>query len=405
MNNQIRFPLALAALIFVSGSLPAAAQMRAQPVASAALAGRAAAGLLTSVLGLSGAPSLSNPGLAASLPNAALQNAGKALATPGASRPAALVRADAPPVNALHSLRLHPTGALSFDGGANKASSALGLGLNDSNPPASVSFNRPNWDDAQKIEAARRLARGQSPSARELDVEFSAKGGIFQIDDNRNADYFGAFGGTTRNPSIWLTRDLLWRVIQGQTKGAPWEFIAAIIAREQTLSSNWYADIPNSADKLGAAWMTAAKVFVDLTGGTGRRWATDKDFRVDQRDNTSFLMWNTFEKTLDAAHGAYRSGLHINKSEFFRWIAGTMAAKTSNDPAYQFSLWEMHDRHYYRPGDPRDGRPIPADIPSISRTAFDAASQKVYGNDGKGQNSGQNVFGMIINWLRSRGEI
>src|SRR5206468_3323463 len=91
---------------------------------------------------------------------------------------------------------------------------------------------------------------------------------------------------------------------QDEYRGAPWEFIASVIAREQVFSSDWYGSIPASAEKLASSVMNQVKVFVDLTNGTSRSWATDKDFRQNASDSKSYVTWGWFEQLVAAARDA-----------------------------------------------------------------------------------------------------
>ena len=224
-------------------------------------------------------------------------------------------------------------------------------------------------------------------------------------------DHFG-------RPVILLTNDLLnrdnghWEDIY---RGAPWEFIAAVIAREQVLHNSWYGAIPASAEKLAVSFMSMVRVFVDLTNGTSRSWATDKDYQAVPNDRSTYTQWNWFEQLVaaarDAARGVGTNSGHLIDSQFFSWIRDFTAPQDKGAiSAFQYSLWEQYDGKYYRPGDAKNGQPLPPGAPRIDKATYDRAAQVAYGSDGKGsaQNGGldaQTAYGWIIKWLKDRREI
>ncbi len=220
-----------------------------------------------------------------------------------------------------------------------------------------------------------------------------------------------------RRPVILLTYDLLNRYngkgrYEDIYRGAPWEFIAAVIAREQVFYSSWYMAIPASAEKLAASFMNMTRVFVDLTNGTSRSWATDKDYRFVVGGDR-YLQWDWFEQLVAAARaavmGAGTNTGHLIESKFFSWIRDFTAPQEKGAiPAFQYSLWEQFDGKYYRPGDAKNGLPLPADAPRIDKATYDRAAYTAYGADGKGNAQNvdqQTVYGWIIQWLKNRREI
>ena len=284
----------------------------------------------------------------------------------------------------------------------------------------SYRYRQLNGGERAKLDATVRAASGSSAVFRDLNSEFQSKGGYFVLDTDQSARFMSAAAVDRNNrPVIVLTWDLLnryngkWEEIY---RGAPWEFIAASIAREQVFFNGWYANIPASAEKLAISMMNMVRVFVELTDGKSNSWATDKDFQATQNDSTSYLGWNWFEQLViasrDAARGVGGSTGHLIESKFFLWARDWVAAQPEKAgvKGFKYALWEQFDGKYYRPGDAKNGQPLPADAPRIDQAAYDQASYTVYGADGKGsaQNGtadSQTVFGWIIQWLKARFEV
>lgn len=304
-------------------------------------------------------------------------------------------------------------GAQGFDG---QAAAGPGFGPID---PSLWGFRNPNHSERRKIEVSLQAAGARSPVFQELNSQFQREGGYFLIDNNRNARYLAtATKNQWRNPVIVLTWDLLNR-FNGRDedvyRGAPWEFIASVMAREQMYFSDWYSSIPDSAEKLTIAFMNMVRVFVELTDGRSSSWATDKDYQGTPGDSKSHVAWNWFEQLLFAARAAVQgvgtNTGHIIESNIFAWARDSAAAEQkAGIPAFQFSLWEMQDGKYYRRGDAKNGQPLPSQAPRIDRATYDRESYKVYGADGKGSNNqgsldAGTVFGWIIQWLKDRFEV
>ncbi len=273
--------------------------------------------------------------------------------------------------------------------------------------------------ERDKVNATVRYGANGSQVFRELNGEFERQGGYYILDANTNARYMAAAAvDNNRRPVIILTYDLLNRYQgrdQSSYRGAPWEFIASVIAREQVFYNAWYGAIPASAEKLAASFMNMTRVFVDLTNGTSRSWATDKDYQAVSGDRSTYTQWNWFEQLVAAsraaAQGVGTNTGHLIDSKFFSWIRDWTAPQDkAATPAFQYSLWEQFDGRYYRPGDAKNGQPLPAGAPRIDKATYDRAAQTAYGSDGKGsaQNGGldqQTAFGWIIKWLKDRIEI
>lgn len=300
-----------------------------------------------------------------------------------------------------------------FDGAGN---SETGARLVD---PNFGPYRRLYGSEQGKLDATLRYGAGGSQVFASLNDEFERQGGYYLLDSDRGAKYMAAAAvDANRRPVIILTYDLLNRY-NGRSedvyRGAPWEFIASVIAREQVFYNAWYAAIPASAEKLAASFMNMTRVFVDLTNGTSRSWATDKDFQAVSGDRSTYTQWNWFEQLVaaarDAATGAGTNSGHLIDSKFFSWVRDWTAPQDkSSVPAFQYSLWEQYDGRYYRPGDAKNGQPLPPGAPRIDKATYDRAAQTAYGSDGKGsaQNGGldaNTAYGWIIQWLKDRFEI
>jgi hypothetical protein len=304
-------------------------------------------------------------------------------------------------------------GGRRFDGAGNNQSGAQ---LVD---PDFGPYRRLYGSEQDKLNATLRYGSSGSKVFSALNNEFESKRGYYLLDSNPDARYMAAAAVDSRGtPVILLTHDLLNRY-QGRSedmyRGAPWEFIASVIAREQIFYNAWYAAIPASAEKLAVSFMNMTRVFVDLTNGTSRSWATDKDYQAVSGDRSTYTQRNWFEQLVAAARAAARgvgtNTGHLNDSKFFSWVRDWTAPQDKGAiPAFQYSLWEQYDGKYYRPGDAKNGQPLPAGAPRIDKATYDRAAQTAYGSDGKGsaQNGGldqQTAYGWIIKWLKDRIEI
>jgi hypothetical protein len=280
-------------------------------------------------------------------------------------------------------------------------------------------YRRLYGSESAKLEATLRYGANGSQVFASLNGEFANQGGYYLLDSNPNAKYMAAAAvDQNRRPVIILTQDLLNRY-QGRPediyRGAPWEFIASVIAREQIFFNAWYSAIPASAEKLAISFMNMTRVFVDLTDGKSSSWATDKDFQAASGDKSTYTQWNWFEQLVaasrDAARGVGTNSGHLIDSKFFSWVRDwTAPSDKASVPSFQYSLWEMYDGKYYRPGDAKNGLPLPAGAPRIDKATYDRASQTAYGTDGKGSDArgaldGQTAYGWIIQWLKGRFEI
>lgn len=388
-------------------------------------AGSAAVPMLLQSPAMTGAPSLQllpapslAPSLAVMAPVLAAPSVAPALAA--AIVPTAIVPTAVSPLAAAKPLALEalkaPAAAsapqdgpsVQFDGAANRDSGAQ---LVD---PNFGPYRRLSWNEQNKLDTTVRYAHNGSQVFAALNGEFANQGGYYLLDSNPNAKYMAAAAmDQNRRPVIILTHDLLNRY-QGRSedsyRGAPWEFIASVIAREQVFFNAWYSVIPAAAEKLAISYMNMTRVFVDLTNGTSRSWATDKDYQAVSGDRSTYTQWNWFEQLVAAARSAARgvgtnSG-HLIESKFFSWIRDWTAGQDkASIPAFQYSLWEQYDGRYYRPGDAKNGQPLPPGAPRIDKATYDRAAGTAYGTDGKGTPDQNNAYGWIIAWLKARFEI
>ncbi|UPT75530.1 MAG: hypothetical protein M0D55_07595 [Elusimicrobiota bacterium] len=281
------------------------------------------------------------------------------------------------------------------------------------------SYRNLDWAERQKVDATERYASNGSQVFQSLNDEFRRQGGYYLLDSNPHAKYMAAAAVDRQNrPVILLTHDLLNRFNgrhEEMYRGAPWEFIASVIAREQVFFNAWYGTIPASAEKLAASFMNMTRVFVDLTNGTSRSWATDKDYQAVSGDRSTYTQWNWFEQLVAAsraaAQGVGTNSGHLLDSKFFSWVRDWTAPQDKPAiPSFQYSLWEQYDGRYYRPGDAKNGQPLPPGAPRIDKATYDAAANTAYGTDGKGSDqhgalNQQTMYGWIIKWLKDRFEV
>ncbi|MDP3541294.1 MAG: hypothetical protein Q8T11_02360 [Elusimicrobiota bacterium] len=416
-----------AVLLVLFAPVSVLAQTLARP---GAMPGSYAAPIRVQSAVMNGAPSLMTLSAPALTPGLSLS--APALLAPAApvaalqARPAALAPAKAAPV----ALTARPV-AVRGDAAPQALMTARALA---SSLPEGPSLPASGWEDSgrlfdgsrrlygseqAKVEATLRHGAAGSAVFASLDGEFRAQGGYFVLDRNPNAKYMAAAARDNFNrPVIVLTHDLLNRYngrSEDMYRGAPWEFIASMIAREQVFFNAWYSVIPASAEKLAVSFMNMTRVFVDLTNGTSRSWATDKDYQAVSGDKSTYTQWNWFEQLVaaarDAANGVGTNTGHLIDSRLFSWVRDwTAPQEKASVPAFQYSLWEQLDGHYYRPGDAKNGQPLPPGAPRIDQATYDRAAQTAYGADGKGSATqggldSQSAYGWIIQWLKDRFEI
>ena len=191
-----------------------------------------------------------------------------------------------------------------------------------------------------------------------------------------------------------------------------WAIIWAVTAREQVKFWPDYAydnprtrvreDLPESVEKLAIPWAYLAVVFAEITKSGTRSWAYNLDY--DPNGNGRYLALDTFNSVREAAIQSQNFLL----SPFFSWIRNVIARNQRGpsglESPYEFSLWERYSGKYFR-GDSRDGKRIPSYIPRIDKATYTAASRKVYGRNGKGDNdSSKNFLGYIRGWFKNRGD-
>ena len=412
-------PSAFAGTVARFSALPASVVAPIQLVAPSFTGAPSLAPTIAPSLGLN--PALSAPSLAVA--PSALRAGGfsviavAASAAKDASKAQAAVPA-AQPLQALQNPMLSAASVdgsdapLRFDGALNRDKGAQFI------DPTFGPYRRLSYGEQGKLDATERYARA-SATFGSLNNEFRQQNGYYLLDSNPNAKYMAAAAvDQNRRPVIVLTHDLLNRFngrYEESYRGSPWETIASVIAREQVFFNGWYGAIPASAEKLALSYMNMTRVFVELTNGTSRSWATDKDFQAKQGDNSTNVNWNWFEQLVTAARaavqGAGTNNGHLNDSTLFSWARDwTSVQDKAAIPAFQYSLWEQYDGRYYRPGDTKNGQPLPPGAPRIDKATYDQASNTAYGVDGKGRNQNgqldqQTAYGWIIQWLKDRFEI
>lgn len=410
-------PSAFAGTVARFSALPASIVAPIQLVAPSFTGAPSLAPTMAPSLGLT--PTLSAPSLAVAVSPTQALAVSPALA---ASKDAAIPQAAVPVAQALQALSANPLlsaasvdgsdAPMRFDGALNRDTGAQFI------DPTFGPYRRLNYNEQGKVDATERYARA-SATFGSLNNEFRQQGGYYLLDSNPNAKYMAAAAvDQNRRPVIVLTHDLLNRFngrYEDSYRGAPWETIASAIARESVFFNAWYGVVPASAEKLALSYMNMTRVFVELTNGTSRSWATDKDYQAVQGDNTTNLNWNWFEQLVIAARsalqGAGTNSGHLNDSTLFAWARDYKAREEKAAvPAFQYSLWEQYDGRYYRPGNALNGQPLPPGAPRIDKATYDQAAGTAYGVDGKGRaQNGQldtgSAYGWIIQWLKDRFEI
>lgn len=418
-------PSAFAGTVARFSALPASVVAPIQLVAPSFTGAPSLAPTIAPSLGLN--PALTAPTLAVSVspaPAVAVSPTLTAAVSPAlaAAKDAAVPQAAVPVAKALQALSANPMlsaasvdgsdGPMRFDGALNRDTGAQFI------DPTFGPYRRLSYGEQGKVDATERYARA-SATFGSLNNEFRQQGGYYLLDSNPNAKYMAAAAiDSNRRPVIVLTHDLLNRFngrYEESYRGAPWETIASVIAREAVFFNGWYGVVPASAEKLALSYMNMTRVFVELTNGTSRSWATDKDYQANQGDNSTNLNWNWFEQLVSAAraawNGAGTNSGHLNDSTLFAWARDYKAREEkSSVPAFQYSLWEQYDGRYYRPGNSLNGQPLPPGAPRIDKATYDQAAGTAYGVDGKGRaQNGQldtgSAYGWIIQWLKDRFEI
>lgn len=264
-------------------------------------------------------------------------------------------------------------------------------GMSQKEAPA-ASYDTPSWSEQRKIDEARRLIAQGSPIAASLDQEFRNRGGQIWIDRNSGAAYHAAaFRDRYGRPTIALTADTV--------DNGSWAFIAGMLTDKQTNFSAWYNVVPASAERLAIETAHLAMSFAEATNGSATAWSTNLDH--NHLGEGTYYVWSWYEQLLKAATGA-----SFIESDFFAWLRDFTSKQISSNPSYQYSLYERFTGQHYRPGTPEHETPIPAHIPRLNTNDHQAASEKIYGSDGNGDNGANtNLLGFIRGWFSRRGNI
>jgi len=251
----------------------------------------------------------------------------------------------------------------------------------------------PSWSERRKIQDANDLA-GESPLAKALNDEYYIAGGSYWVDTQLGAAYHvRAFLGPEprHRPNIVLTEDTL--------RNGSLHFLQAVIARAQTFSAKFFAwddpktpwreDLPDSLEKLAAAYIYMALSFAEMSGYRSYNWNEGPDTLDHRHMGKDLYIW-AFYITLRQV-----LRLPFTETQFFKYLRDFTAKEVERGGAYALTLWERA----YKPEVPQELR--------IDEKTYRAAVEKIYGKDGNGDfdsqsqsYSGKNVLGMVINWFR-----
>lgn len=382
----------LLSVVLASLSVAASAQVRAVlPGVSAPVlrgvvlptSGGLSASLPMSAAALA-APSLGFAPLPASAPALRAAPAAHAAAVPAAAAP---VKAEQAAVPALS--HLERSAAMTGDETRNPLS-AGSLQFDG----AVASYRYPTYTEQRKIDESLRRGSQLSPVARDLINEFHNQGGQFAVDPDIQAAYHGtAFRDRNDRPTVALTQDTI--------SNGSWAFILATIGREMMEFNGWYKDVPASAEKLAVQYAHMAVIFAEATNGSARAWSTNLDH--NHRNEGTYFVWAWYEKLLQAVTSTTTGFI---ESEFYVWLRDFVSKQTASNSAYQYSLYERLTGKYYRPGTALHDTPIPANVPRLTQAQHDAASERVYGKDGNGDNGADtSLIGYLKSWFTRRGNI
>jgi len=257
---------------------------------------------------------------------------------------------------------------------------------------ALASYRSPTYVEQAKIDESLRRGAQLSLVARDLIYEFRNQGGQFAIDPDGQAAYHGrAFRDGYRQPVVALTQDTI--------SNGSWAFILATIGRELMNFNGWYQGVPASAERLAIQYAHMALIFAEATNGSALAWSTNLDH--NHRNEGTYFVWAWYEKLLQAVTSTTTGFI---ESEYFVWLRDFVAGQTASNPAHQYSLYERLTGRYYRPGTAIHDTPIPADITRLTQAQHDAASSRVYGADGNGDNGANaNLLGYLRSWFYNRG--
>lgn len=257
---------------------------------------------------------------------------------------------------------------------------------------AFASYRAPTYVEQSKIDESLRRGAQSSLVARDLIREFLDQGGRFAIDPDAQAAYHGkAFLDRYDRPTVALTQDTI--------SNGSWAFILATIGREIMNFNGWYQGVPASAERLAIQYAHMALIFAEATNGSARAWSTNLDH--NHRNEGTYFVWAWYEKLLQAVTSTTTGFI---ESDYFIWLRDFVARQTASNPSHQYSLYEQLTGRHYRPGTAIHDTPIPSDIPRLTQAQHDAASSRVYGEDGNGDNNANaNLLGYLRGWFYDRG--
>lgn len=248
--------------------------------------------------------------------------------------------------------------------------------------------------EKRKVDAARAAFVAKSRIAAFFDADFTRKSGGELLDPTPTADYHGeAYVDAIGRPQILLTHDTV--------NESSWAFMHAIKLREQTFSNDKYADLPASAEKMAVAYASMALGFAEATDSSINSWAPET---IDHRHKGGNLyVWSYYHALHQAAMAPVNQ---LVNSRFFTTIRDQVAKVTADNPAFQFSIYELHTGKYFRPDSSLNGQDIPSHIRRLTRHEYEAALLRFYGeNYDGGKVTESNFWDGVLKWFRMRGNI
>ena len=399
MNRIARLSLLTAAIAAGLAAHAAAVQFSGAARPAGSSIGALPAARTPAALGNPGINAAVVPGVNAGLPGitAAITAGSPAASLPGTVSPAAAgarIEAASAPGQRPGSLQnLDQMAAPSSPDASSAQQFQIGAQQYDGAAVA-ASYRYPTYSEQGKIDESLRRGAQLSPLANDLINEFRDQGGQFAIDQNGQAAYHGtAFRDTLDRPTVALTLDTI--------SNGSWAFILATVGREIMNFNGWYGVVPASAERLAIQYAHMAMIFAQATNGSARAWSTNLDH--NHMNEGTYFVWAWYEKLLQAATSAT---VGFIDSEYFVWLRDFVANQTATNPSYQYSLYERLTGTHYRPNSPLHNTPIPANVQRLTQAQHDAASSRVYGADGNGDNGANaNLLGYLRGWFGRRGNI
>ena len=126
----------------------------------------------------------------------------------------------------------------------------------------------------------------------------------------------------------------------------------------------------------------------------------------DHDGNGKYYMWEWYRELLKAiVPGADNKYPSFIGSTFFSWLRDYTAKQLTDDVSYRYSLYERYTGRYYRPGQTEHEQALPSDVPRLAEAEYQAATRKMYGEDGMGDvGRDDNFLGSIRGFFHARGD-